>query len=223
MENENFDIVAAVKQLVEDYGHLASEIAEVKQSIYDNLINPVKEEFEQMQYDNALSDFRCKYAEKLEPFNDTLKKLEHDEDFDVVKNAFDDYSARTDGMPEEEYVEKLADSIQGQLDEIAAVFGVEKEDIEEVKVETTDGEEVKAEVEDGEVVAVENETETEVETAEGETDEGEVEDNPVETEEESAETETVEESVEEPAEAPAEEETEEETTAKKINKMLGLE
>ena len=224
MENENFDIVAAVKQLVEDYGHLANEIAEVKQSIYDNLINPVKEEFEQMQYDNALSDFRCKYAEKLEPFNDTLKKLEKDEDFDVVKNAFDDYSARTDGMPEEEYVEKLADSIQGQLDEIAAVFGVEKENIEEVKVETTDGEEVKAEVEDGEVVAVENETETEVETneadepsgTEGETEgETEVEDGkePVETETE----------VEESVEAPAEEETEEETTAKKINKMLGLE
>ena len=44
MEEQNFDIVAAVKQLVEDYGHLANEIAEVKASIYDNLINPIKGE-----------------------------------------------------------------------------------------------------------------------------------------------------------------------------------
>lgn len=227
MNEENFDIVAAVKQLVEDYGHLANEIAEVKQSIYDNLINPVKEEFEQMQYENQLSDFRCKYAEKLEPFSDKLKKLEHDEDFDVVKNAFDDFSNRTDGMPEEEYVDKLAASIQSQLDEIASVFGVEPEKIEEVKVETTEGDEVKAEVEDGEVVAVENETETEITEDEVK---DEVKDNADVEEKAEAEDEPVDDEVKDEVkeeitdvEGEEKEETEEETTAKKINKMLGIE
>ena len=158
MENENFDIVAAVKQLVEDYGHLANEIAEVKASIYDNLLNPIKEEFDHMQYEDALSDFRCKHAEKLEPFNDKLKALEKDDSFDIVKKAFDDFNGRKDGMEEDVYVDKLASKIQEQLDDIAGIFGVKPEEIEEVKVETDEGE-VKAEVEDGEVTSVEKENE----------------------------------------------------------------
>lgn len=219
MEEQNFDIVAAVKQLVEDYGHLANEIAEVKASIYDNLINPIKADFEQMQHDNALSDFRCKYAEKLEPFSDKLKKLEKDDNFDVVEKAFDDFSARTDGMEEAEFVDKFANNIQSQLDAIAEVFGVEPEKIEEIKVETEEGE-VKAEVEDGEVVAVEGEGETTEEAVEETAEEPEVTE---EVAEETPEVETEPEAEEEATEEVAEEEPEEETTAKKIHKMLGIE
>lgn len=174
MENENFDIVAAVKQLVEDYGHLANEIAEVKASIYDNLLNPIKEEFDHMQYEDALSDFRCKHAEKLEPFNDKLKALEKDDSFDIVKKAFDDFSGRKDGMEEDVYVDKLASKIQEQLDDIAGIFGVKPEEIEEVKVETDEGE-VKAEVEDGEVTSVEKETDEEEVAEEAPVSEEEVE------------------------------------------------
>ena len=219
MEEQNFDIVAAVKQLVEDYGHLANEIAEVKASIYDNLINPIKADFEQMQHDNALSDFRCKYAEKLEPFSDKLKKLEKDDDFDVVEKAFDDFSARTDGMEEAEFVDKFANNIQSQLDAIAEVFGVEPEKIEEIKVETEEGE-VKAEVEDGEVVAVEGEGETTEESTEETVEEPEVTE---EVAEETPEVKTEPEVEEEATEETVEEEPEEETTAKKIHKMLGIE
>ena len=217
MEEQNFDIVAAVKQLVEDYGHLANEIAEVKQTIYDNLINPIQAEFEQMQHDEALSDFRCKHAEKLEPFNDKLKALEHDENFDIVEKAFDDFSAREDGMEEDEYVEKLAEKVQSQLDEIAGIFGVAPEAVEEIKVETEEGE-IKAEVEDGEVVAVENEATEEV-------TEDEIPGEEVATEEElTSETPDTEESVEENTEEIEEpEEPEEVTMARKIHKMLGIE
>lgn len=219
MEEQNFDIVAAVKQLVEDYGHLANEIAEVKQTIYDNLINPIQAEFEQMQHDEALSDFRCKHAEKLEPFNDKLKALEHDENFDIVEKAFDDFSAREDGMEEDEYVEKLAEKVQSQLDEIAGIFGVAPEAVEEIKVETEEGE-IKAEVEDGEVVAVEDEA-TE-EATEDEATEDEIPGEEVATEEElTSETPDTEESVEEKTEEI--EEPEEVTMARKIHKMLGIE
>lgn len=225
MEEQNFDIVAAVKQLVEDYGHLANEIAEVKQTIYDNLINPIQAEFEQMQHDEALSDFRCKHAEKLEPFNDKLKALEHDENFDIVEKAFDDFSAREDGMEEDEYVEKLAEKVQSQLDEIAGIFGVAPEAVEEIKVETEEGE-IKAEVEDGEVVAVENET-TEEDHGEiegNDATESEIPGEEVATEEELTSTDT-EEPVEENTEETTEEieEPEEVTMARKIHKMLGIE
>jgi hypothetical protein len=175
MENENFDVQKAMAELIEYVHHLADEIAEIKTSIMDDLINPIKDEYGKMQYDNALSDFRCKYAEKLEPFGDKLKAIEGD-DFDIVKKTFDDFIEDNKGYEEAEYVEELAESIQSQLDAIGKAFGVEPEKIEEVKIETEDGE-VKAEVEDGEVTAVENETEdtetkteTEVETPSTETE-----------------------------------------------------
>lgn len=195
MNEENFDIVQAVKDLVEYVGHLANEITEIKVSIMDDLINPIKDEYEQMQYDNALSDWRCKFAEKLEPFNDKLKAIEG-EDFDVVKKSFDDFTEDNKGLSDEEYVEALAEKVQNELDVIGKAFGVEPEKIEEVKIETKDGEEVEAEVEDGEVTKVETESETEVENEEVE----EKQEEPTETVEETTE-ETMEEPVERPEDA----------------------
>lgn len=160
----------AISEIIEYQKHLANEITEIKTAIMDELINPIKDEYNKFEHDTALSDFRCKYAEKLEGFNDKLKALEG-EDFDIVEKAFDDFNEREDGMPEEEYVEKLAEHVQEQLDEIASAFGIEKEDIEEVKVETSEGE-VEAKVEDGEVTEVEN---TEEHTEEPATDETEKE------------------------------------------------
>lgn len=157
MENENFDVRAAIQEIIEYQKHLAEEITEIRTSIMEELINPIHEEYDKMQYDNALSDFRCKFAEKLEPFGEKLKSIEG-EDFDVVKKTFDDFNEDNKGYEIEEYVEEKAKVIQEQLDAIGKAFGVEPEQIEEVKIETEDGE-VKAEVEDGEVTAVENETE----------------------------------------------------------------
>lgn len=175
MENENIDVIeqlkTAIADIIEYQKHLAEEITSIKTDLMDNLINPIKGEFEKYQHDEALSDFREKYSEKLDGFNDKLKLLEHNPDFDIVEKAFDAYTERTDGMGEDEYVEKLASHIQEQLDEIGRAYGVEPEKIEEVKVETTDGDEIKAEVEDGQVVEVEKETEEKVEeTATDETE-----------------------------------------------------
>lgn len=164
MENENnFDVRAAIQEIIEYQKHLAEEITEIKTSIMEELINPIHEEYDKMQYDNALSDFRCKFGEKLEPFGDKLKSIEG-EDFDVVKKTFDDFNKDNKGYEIDEYVEEKAKVIQEQLDAIGKAFGVEPEKIEEVKIETEDGE-VKADVEDGEVTNVETEAEnTEVET-----------------------------------------------------------
>lgn len=199
MENENIDVIeqlkTAIAEIIEYQKHLAEEITSIKTDLMDNIINPIKGEFEKYQHDEALSDFREKYGEKFEGFSDKLKLLEHNPDFDVVEKAFDDYQTRTDGMSEDEYVEKLANHIQEQLDEIGRAYGVEPEKIEEVKVETTDGEEIKAEVEDGQVVEVEKESEEKVEEAATDETEKEVE------EETTADVET---------ETPAEEELSEE-------------
>lgn len=180
-------LAKTVKEIIEYQKHLANEITEIKTSIMDELINPIKDEYSQMQYDNALSDWKCKYAEKLEGFDGKLKALEG-EDFDIMKKSFDDFNERTDGMEPDEYVEKLAESITSQLNAIGEAFGVEPEKIEEVKIETEDGE-VKAEVEDGEVTNVEGEMEGEVKETE-EVEEPEAEEQPKEEAVESSEEET---------------------------------
>ena len=169
MENENFDVRAAIQEIIEYQKHLAEEITEIKTSIMQELINPIHEEYDKMQYDNALSDFRCKYAEKLEPFGDKLKSIEG-EDFDVVKKTFDDFNEDNKGYEIDEYVEEKAKVIQEQLDAIGKAFGIEPEQIEEVKIETEDGG-VKAEVEDGEVTEVTNEEVSTEEVPEAEAEE----------------------------------------------------
>lgn len=195
--NKDFDVQEALKEIIEYVGHLANEITEIKTSIMDNLITPIHEEYDKMQYDNALSDFRCKYAEKLEPMSDKLKAIEADDGFDVVKKAFDGFMNRTDGMEQDTYVEKFVEKVQGQIDAIGKAFGVEPEKIEEVKIETEDGE-VKAEVEDGEVTNVEGEENVE----------------DVKTEDTSIEEPTEKELTEEPSEEPKEEVVEEKEEVK---------
>lgn len=195
--NGQMDVQAALKEIVEYVHHLADEITQIKVSVIDELINPIHEEYDKMQYDNALSDFRCKYAEKLEPFGDKLKSIEG-EDFDVVKKTFDDFNEDNKGYEIDEYVEEKAKVIQEQLDAIGKAFGVEPEQIEEVKIETEDGE-VKAEVEDGEVTTVENETEN---TESESTSEAEVESNEAEAPTEEAPEMETEEKVEEEVERP---------------------
>lgn len=194
MQNNNtepFDPQSAIQQIMEIVNNLANEVAEIKSTIMDELITPIQDEYNQMQYDNALSDWRCKYGEKLDGFSDRLKAIEG-EDFDIVKQSFDDFNERTDGMEPDTFVDQLVESVNEQLNTIAAAFGVEPEKVEEITVETTDGEEKTVEVEDGQVVEAETEGETEVEES------------------------TAEEPVEEPAEEEtASEESDENTAAEK--------
>ena len=197
MENENFDVRAAIQEIIEYQKHLAEEITEIKTSIMEELINTIHEEYDKMQYDNALSDFRCKYAEKLEPFGDKLKSIEG-EDFDVVKKTFDDFNEDNKGYEMDEYVEEKAKVIQEQLDAIGKAFGVEPEQIEEVKIENGDSE-IKAEVEEGEVTDVTEEPKSE-ESIEVEESALENDETPS-VEENDEESEKVEEEVERPENA----------------------
>lgn len=162
LNNESFDVKNAIQQIMEIVGNLANEVAEIKSTIMDELITPIQDEYNKMQHDEALSDWRCKYGEKLEGFNDKLKAIEG-EDFDILEKSFDDFNERDDEMEADVFVDELANKVSEQLDNIALAFGVKPEEIEEVKVETEDGE-VKAEVENGEVETVETDKEAEVET-----------------------------------------------------------
>lgn len=173
MDNEIYEVLsnykAAIEYLTDNYKHLADEIAEIKTAIMDELINPIKESYDSYKHDEALSDFRCKYAEKLEPFGDKLKAIEGD-DFDIVEKAFDDFSKREDGIAEEDFVNELSSKVESQLDAIAKAFNVEKEDITKVEIETKgkdgDVETKEVEVEDGKTDTSEEAVEEDTKEAE---------------------------------------------------------
>jgi hypothetical protein len=143
--DEEMDLNAKLDRLIEAMEAITakideqqSRIDELDSALYDGLIGPANDAIAQNEYDNALSDFRTKYAEKLGPYESSVKAIEGDEDFDIFKNAFDAYNDGDYDFSPDEYVDKLAMSLADQIDKIkeavAEKAGVDKDDVE-VKVE----------------------------------------------------------------------------------------
>lgn len=100
--------------------------------LYDGLIGPINDQMAQQEYDQALSDFRCKYAEQLGPYENVIKAID---DEDVYQKAFDTYNEGGFEASPDEYVASLAESLKEQ---VAAVKGAV--DNIKVEVETSNGE-----------------------------------------------------------------------------------
>lgn len=193
------ELMSAVEQLnstlalvLERLDSQQQMIDELDNVLYSGLIGPINDQMAQQEYDQALSDFRCKYAEQLGPFEDVVKAID---DEDVYQKAFDAYNEGGFEASPDEYVTQLAESLKEQ---VAAVKGA-VESIT-VEVETSDGETTTIET-DGENVEVDSTDEdVKEEKAEDKAENGDSEEKPAEEEKE--------EPVEE--EKPEEEEKEEE-------------
>lgn len=122
-------------------------IDELDNVLYSGLIGPINDQMAQQEYDTALSDFRCKYAEQLGPFEDVVRAID---DEDVYQKAFDAYNEGGFEASPDEYVTQLAESLKEQ---VAAVKGAV--DNIKVEVETSDGETTTIET-DGENVEVDS-------------------------------------------------------------------
>lgn len=147
--NEDFDLNAKLDQLLEAVNGIAakvdehqSRIDELDSVLYDGLIGPANEQLAQNEYNNALSDFRTKYAEKLGPYEGFSKAVEGD-DFDIYKAAFDGYNEGEYDFSPDEYIDKkvveLAEQVEAIKEAAAQIAGVEPEKVE-VDVDTKDGE-----------------------------------------------------------------------------------
>lgn len=165
------DTLNLVLQKLDEHEQKLSEMDSV---LYDGLIGPVQDQMAQQEYDQALSDFRCKYAEQLGPFEDVVKAID---DEDVYQKAFDAYNEGGFEASPDEYVTQLAESLKEQ---VAAVKGA-VESIT-VEVETSDGETTTIET-DGENVEVDSTDEdVKEEKAEDKAENGDAEEKPVEEE-----------------------------------------
>lgn len=142
-------LMEAITAITAKVDEMDARVNELDSALYDGLIGPANEAIAQNEYDNALSDFRTKYAEKLGPYESSAKAIEGDEDFDIYKQAFDAYNNSNYDFTPDEYVDKLAMSLADQIDKIkeavAEKVGVDKDDVE-VKVEAQPSEDGKHDV-----------------------------------------------------------------------------
>lgn len=188
--NEKLDrLIEAIEAITAKIDEQQARIDELDSALYDGLIGPANDAIAKNEYDNALSDFRTKYSEKLGPYEGSVKAIEGDEDFDIFKNAFDAYNDGDYDFSPDEYVDKLAMSLADQIDKIkeavAEKVGVDKEDVE-VNVDASPSEDgkhdVQIDVDNTETPEKPEDNVTEKEHEEVKTEEGD--EHSVDTEEE---------------------------------------
>lgn len=148
---------------------------EVENILFDDIINPAKTAMENTARDDRFEDFSNAYGDRLSGYNDALRSIEGDDDFDLTQKAFEDFDSREDDPDADVYVDTLISNIDAQLDNIREKVGAKPDS--EVVI-TQDGESDEPEVEvDGEPVDVEEDA------ANGEPQEEEQEEKPEEEEE----------------------------------------
>lgn len=162
------NLIQAVQMIAQKVDEIAQRQDELDSVLFDGLIGPANEQIAQQEYDDALSDFRCKFGEKLDKF-DALAKAEEGDDFDLVKKAFDDYNEHEYPFSPSEYIDKRVSQFEAKAKALAEAVGsvvkveTETPEGEEVEVTATPDGDVKTEVEGEAVKSEEVETEKPVE------------------------------------------------------------
>lgn len=143
---------------------LTERVNKLETTLFDEIINPANQYIDETNKNARFDEFNSKYGEKFNDFAGPLKALEG-EDYDVVREAFNQYDDFDGEKPDEDaYVEALVGELANKLSEIKSSLGIPED--EEIAVEETSDGEAVVTTEDGEVVAS---------TEDGEEDHGEIE------------------------------------------------
>lgn len=139
------EMIKALMEKTDDLNHL----------VFDEVLTPAKQAFDEQIYNAGLADFTEKYGAPLEGYNEKLRPIEG-EDFDVMKQAYDGYNAIEGDKPEAEvFIDELKKIVDEQLNEIRVAIGAPAD--AEITV-TQDGENGETTVEvDGEEQVIETE------------------------------------------------------------------
>lgn len=172
------NLIQAVQMIAQKVDEIAQRQDELDSVLFDGLIGPANEQIAQQEYDDALSDFRCKFGEKLDKF-DALAKAEEGDDFDLVKKAFDDYNEHEYPFSPSEYIDKRVSQFEAKAKALAEAVGsvvkieTETPEGEEVEVTATPDGDVKTEVEGEAVKSEESEVKDETKDEDKKEDEKE--------------------------------------------------
>lgn len=147
-------IIVRQKELDEMYeeGHnqMDDRIHKLENILYDEILGPAKEMLDKDADDKAFGEFHDKYGEQFAPLSGFTKSIEGN-DFDVERQAYDDYNGIEGDKPDEDaYVAKLVENLKGQLDAIieqAKNSGIDMSN-KTVEIEKNGNEPATVEVED---------------------------------------------------------------------------
>lgn len=175
-------LMSKIDAMDQMYHALDDKTHELEKVLYDDIVNPALDAFDEAETEDRFNQFHERHGEKLDAYNEPLRSIEGD-DFDLSRQAFNDYDALEGEKPDEdEYVDALTKQVDEQLEKIRDSVGAKE-------VTATTDEDGNTTIEaDGEVVATDDEGATN-------TEEGSVEEKP--TEEAPAEEEKTEEPAEE--------------------------
>lgn len=147
---------AVIDSLTERLDSLTNEINEyrkgfdeklngLEKTVYEDILEPAKAAMAEEEKNERFGEFEGRYSEKFAPLMDDVKKIEG-EDYNLLRNAFDEYDALEGEKPDEgEYMNTVFDKVMNQINDIREKYGAEKL---EVKVEEGGEVEVKADGED---------------------------------------------------------------------------
>lgn len=144
-----------INELVEKVDSLTAQMNEHKatyderinsleKTLFEDILNPAKKAMEAAEKDERFGEFEGRYSEKFSPLMDDVKKIEG-EDFNLLRNAFDEYDALEEKPDEGEYMDKVFEKVLSQVNEIREKYGAEKI---EIKAEADGDVEVKADGKD---------------------------------------------------------------------------
>ena len=158
-------IIERLDQMDQMYHQSDERVDNLEKTIYEQILNPVNEIYEENAANERFDEFNDKYGEKLSQFNDALAPME-EEGFDLSRATFDAY----DSLPEDErpdeaaYVDEVARVAEEKIGQIKEALGIPSDEAVEIKDDGDGNVEVKADENgDGEpetVVSEDSEEET---------------------------------------------------------------
>lgn len=161
-------VLSAIETLTNEIETLKQQNAQLESVLYDGIIGGANQLAADEEYNNALSDFRCKYVEKLGPYEAIVKSIDNS---DVFEKAFNEYNEGDYTISPDEYVDALVDKLHSTVDLIKqtdlpeevkeeVVEAIEEEiptDEKEPEVEVTVEKEEKPKSEEDEIAEFEEE------------------------------------------------------------------
>lgn len=122
-------------KMVEDYhSQYDDRFHKIEDTVNNDILKPAQDAFNKFDYDRRFGEFHDKYGQQLDVFNDKFKVIPGNEDYDMAKEAFDEYNGIEGDKPDEDaYVAELVKQAGETLDAIKQAMGLDSNAVVEVE------------------------------------------------------------------------------------------
>lgn len=122
-------------KMVEDYhSQYDDRFHKIEDTVNNDILKPAQDAFNKFDFDQKFGAFHDKYGSQLDQFNDKFRTIPGNEDYDMSKEAFNEYNGMEGDKPDEDaYVAELVKQAGETLDAIKQAMGVDSSAVVEVQ------------------------------------------------------------------------------------------